>query len=115
MEQQEPYVLSSHHQAVGKLGKNMEVIATSLDGKIIEGLQHKIFKEVIGVQFHPEQASLYLPGSRFINMPKDNYSPNELLIKEKSMEFHLKYWKDFSSFSTLRNGKRFGANFSIGV
>ncbi len=96
MEQQEPYVLSSHHQAVGKLGKNMEVIATSLDGKIIEGLQHKIFKEVIGVQFHPEQASLYLPGSRFINMPKDNYSPNELLIKEKSMEFHLKYWKDFS-------------------
>jgi putative glutamine amidotransferase len=96
MEQQQPYVLSSHHQAAGKLGQNLEVIATSLDGKIVEGLQHKIFKEVIGVQFHPEQAPLYLPGSRFTNTPGNDYSPNEQLVKEQSMAFHLKYWKDFS-------------------
>jgi putative glutamine amidotransferase len=94
--QQQPYVLSSHHQAVGKRGQNLEVIATSLDGKVVEGLQHKIFKEVIGVQFHPEQASLYLPGSRFTNTPGNEYSPNEQLIADKSMEFHLKFWKDFS-------------------
>ncbi|MEI7829596.1 MAG: gamma-glutamyl-gamma-aminobutyrate hydrolase family protein [Prolixibacteraceae bacterium] len=96
LEQQQPYVLSSHHQAVGKMGQNLEVIATSMDGKVVEGLQHKIFKEVIGVQFHPEQSSLYLPGSRFTNTPGNDYSPNEQLIKDKSMEFHLKYWKDFS-------------------
>jgi GMP synthase-like glutamine amidotransferase len=67
-----------------------------MDGKIVEALQHKIFKEVIGVQFHPEQSPLYLPGSRFTNTPGNDYSPNEQLIKEQSMEFHLKYWKDFS-------------------
>jgi putative glutamine amidotransferase len=96
MEQQQPYILSSHHQAVGKTGQNLEVIATSLDGKIIEALQHKIFKEVVGVQFHPEQASLYLPGSRYIDTPDNAYSPNGQLIKEKSLEFHRKFWKDFS-------------------
>jgi len=96
LEVQQPYVLSSHHQAAGKLGANLEVIATSVDGLIVEGLQHKIFKEVVGVQFHPEQSSLYLPGSRFTNTPGNDYSPNEQLIKEKSLEFHLRYWKDFS-------------------
>jgi putative glutamine amidotransferase len=96
LEQQQPYVLSSHHQAVGKMGQNLEVIATSMDGKVVEGLQHKIFKEVVGVQFHPEQSTLYLPGSRFTNTPGNDYSPNEQLIKEKSMEFHMRYWKDFS-------------------
>ncbi len=96
MEQQTPYVLSSHHQAAGKLGMNLEVIATSMDGKIVEGLQHKIFKEVVGVQFHPEQSPLYLPASHFANTPNNEYSPNEQLIKEKSLEFHLKFWKDFS-------------------
>ena len=70
MEQQQPYVLSSHHQAVGKQGENLEVIATSEDGKIVEAMQHKIFKEVIGVQFHPEQSSLYLPGSRYTQYPR---------------------------------------------
>lgn len=94
--QQQPWVWSSHHQAIGRLGANLEVIATSMDGKIIEAVRHKIFKGVIGVQFHPEQAMLYLPGSRFLNTPADNYSPNEQLLKEKSMDFHLKYWKEFS-------------------
>ena len=96
LEQQQPYVLSSHHQAVGKKGHNLEVIATSMDGKVVEGLQHKVFREVIGVQFHPEQSSLYLPGSRYTQTPSNDYSPYEQLIKDKSMEFHLKFWKDFS-------------------
>jgi GMP synthase-like glutamine amidotransferase len=67
-----------------------------MDGKVVEGLQHKVFREVIGVQFHPEQSSLYLPGSRYTQTPGNEYSPNELLLKERSMEFHLKFWKDFS-------------------
>lgn len=96
LEQQHPNVLSSHHQAVGKKGQNLEVIATSMDGKVVEAMQHKTFREVIGVQFHPEQSSLYLPASRYTNTPDNDYSPNELLIKDKSMEFHLKFWQDFS-------------------
>jgi hypothetical protein len=39
---------------------------------------------------------LYLPASRYTQTPGKEYSPNELLIKDKSMEFHLKFWKDFS-------------------
>jgi putative glutamine amidotransferase len=95
LQQKKPYVLSSHHQAAGKLGKNLEVIATSMDGKVVEGLQHKIFRDVVGVQFHPEQSSIYLPGSRYSNSPDNIYSPNEQLIKENSLEFNLKFWKDF--------------------
>jgi len=96
LDQQQPYVLSSHHQAVGKKGNNLVVMATSMDGKVVEALQHETFREVIGVQFHPEQSSLYLPGSRYTQTPGNDYSPNEQLIKDKSMEFHLKFWKDFS-------------------
>ena len=97
MEQQQPYVFSSHHQAVGKQGKNLEVIATSLDGKIVEAMQHKIFREVIGVQFHPENSALYLPESVYLGAPGNGTSLNKQLIKEKSMDFHLKFWKDFST------------------
>ncbi len=91
-----PKVLSYHHQAVGRLGANLEVIATSMDGKIIEGLQHKIYKNVIGVQFHPEPSSLYKPETRLTTIPGKLFSPNELLKKSNSLVFHQRFWKDFS-------------------
>ena len=97
MDQQQPLVFSSHHQAAGKLGKNLEVIATSMDGKIVEGLQHKIFREVIGVQFHPEKSSLYFPDALYVSTPGQKISLNKQLVAEKSMDFHLKFWKDFSA------------------
>ena len=105
LQQKNPYVLSSHHQAAGKLGQNLEVIATSMDGKVVEGLQHKIFRNVVGVQFHPEQSSIYLPGSRYNNTPTSIYSPNEQLIRENSLEFNLKFWKDFCERVKARKGK----------
>ncbi|MCE1197420.1 MAG: gamma-glutamyl-gamma-aminobutyrate hydrolase family protein [Marinilabiliales bacterium] len=92
-----PYVLTSHHQAVGKVGKDLEIIATSMDGKIVEGLQHKKFKEVVGVQFHPEQAVLYQPQGQFRMTPENSYSPNEVLLRERSLNFHREFWKDFSA------------------
>ena len=91
-----PMVLSAHHQAVGGLGSNLNVIATSIDGKIVEGLQHANFKNVVGVQFHPESASLYQPGKRFTTVPGTVFFPNELLIHSNSMNFHKLFWKDFS-------------------
>ncbi len=91
-----PLVLSAHHQAVGKKGANLNVIATSMDGKIVEGLQHSQFKNVIGVQFHPEPASLYKPETRFTPVPGTSFSPNELLKQSNSLNFHLNFWRDFS-------------------
>lgn len=46
-------VNSFHHQAVSSLNDNMIVAATSSDG-IIEAIEHKSNKFVLGVQWHPE-------------------------------------------------------------
>lgn len=59
-----PGVLSSHHQAVEKTGKGLEVAATSVDGKIPEILLHSRYPNVIGFQFHPEPALLYKPDEK---------------------------------------------------
>jgi len=91
-----PNVLSAHHQAVGIKGAKLVVIATSMDRKIIEGLQHSEFKNVVGVQFHPEPLWLYKPETRFITVPGTTFSPNELLAKSNSLAFHQVFWKDFS-------------------
>lgn len=91
-----PKVLSAHHQAIGRKGANMKVIATSMDGKIIEGVQHSEFKNVVGVQFHPEPSWLYKPEKRFTIIPGSTFSPNELLAKSNSLAFHQLFWKDFS-------------------
>lgn len=91
-----PKVLSAHHQAVGRKGAKLEVIATSLDRKIIEGLQHSEFKNVVGVQFHPEPSWLYRPETKFTTLPGSTFSPNDLLLKSNSLAFHQVFWKDFS-------------------
>jgi len=91
-----PKVLSYHHQAVGRKGANLEVIATSVDRKIVEGLQHTKYRNVVGVQFHPESASLYKPETRLTTLPGSTFSPNELLEKSNSLKFHQLFWKDFS-------------------
>ena len=93
-----PYILSSHHQAVKKTGKNLVVTALSMDNKIIEGVQHKIYKNVIGIQFHPEYRNLYKKGIYFL---KDTsmklINLKEYLINTKSMKFHKEIWNWFSN------------------
>ena len=54
-----PYVLSSHHQAADRIGKGLQVIATSMDGKVVEMMAHEKYPNVLGVQFHPEPTFLY--------------------------------------------------------
>lgn len=44
---------SSHHQAVGRLGTDIKVCATALDG-IIEAVEHQKHPFCLGVQWHPE-------------------------------------------------------------
>jgi putative glutamine amidotransferase len=54
-----PRILSSHHQALEKLGKELKVIATSMDGKIVEAVAHEKYPNVLGIQFHPENRMLW--------------------------------------------------------
>lgn len=62
---QNPLVLSSHHQALGRIGRGLLVTATSMDGRIVEAVEHERYPAVLGVQYHPENLSLYRPGKRF--------------------------------------------------
>jgi putative glutamine amidotransferase len=54
-----PFVLSSHHQAAGSIGKGLVVAATGMDGKVVEIMIHEKYPNVIGFQFHPEPTYLY--------------------------------------------------------
>lgn len=94
-----PYILTSHHQAVKQIGKDLKVAATSMDGKIIEALTHKRFKNVLGVQFHPEFYPLFLKGKYFRKNPSKEKIfnlRNFLNNHPPSMQFHKELWKWFS-------------------
>lgn len=86
-----PLVTSVHHQSVDKLGKGLEVIATSLDKKVIEAISHEKYKNVYGIQFHPEFSILYKK-SEFKDAKNTaiTFSGNDLL-------FHKLFWKSFSA------------------
>jgi putative glutamine amidotransferase len=94
-----PLVVSSHHQAVKKPGKDMLVAATSMDGKVIEMLRHKNFKNVFGTQFHPEFYTIYDPGSdkfKLSLLDKNPMTEHEMIKKNGSFNFHTNIWKYFS-------------------
>ncbi|MEW5902165.1 MAG: gamma-glutamyl-gamma-aminobutyrate hydrolase family protein, partial [Acidobacteriota bacterium] len=91
----DPLILSAHHQQAEKLGKGFRVIATSLDGKVVEAIAHNRYAHVLGVQFHPEAAILYDPESRvrFRPQEKEPLSPKAYLEEHPpSTEFHRKLW-----------------------
>ncbi len=94
-----PYVLTAHHQAVKDLGKNLKITATSMDGKIAETLEHKKYKNVLGVQFHPEYYGLYLKGIYYRKTPNGplNFNMRQFLIQHSpSMQFHRAIWSWFA-------------------
>lgn len=94
-----PYILTSHHQALKKLGKDLKVNATSMDGKIIEAVEHKRYKNVLGVQFHPEYYPLYQKGRYYRENPGGelNFNLRLFLIGHPpAMAFHKALWQWFS-------------------
>jgi len=101
-----PLVRSSHHQAVKDIGKGLSVVATSMDGKIIEAMVHQKYKNVLGVQFHPEYGSLYDPEGKKYKFSPEDMSPQsdyEVLEKNNSLNFHYEFWKYFSKLFPPKN------------
>lgn len=97
---QHPYILSSHHQALKKTGKNLYVTATSMDGKIPEIIQHQKYQFVLGVQFHPEYYPLYKKGRFYRQTPGAPLDFNlRIFLRNNppSMKFHHTIWSWFSN------------------
>ena len=88
-----PLVLSSHHQSVEKLGKGWRVAATSMDGKIVEAIEHLDYPNVFGVQFHPEKPGLYDSSIQHFQDCNNQVSFHETIAHTSSYEFHLAYWE----------------------
>ena len=91
-----PLVLSSHHQAIDELGKDLIVTATSMDDQVIEGIQHRLYPNVFAVQFHPEVPTLYQEGKKLKFAPEDTPQSYYEIIGDQSREFHRKYWLTIS-------------------
>jgi putative glutamine amidotransferase len=93
-----PYVYSSHHQAIRKLGKGFKIIATSVDGKVPEAIEHETYPNILGVQFHPEASSLWDETKTSRLSPDDKEETNLFSILENnppSLAFHQKIWSWF--------------------
>lgn len=89
-------VLSIHHQAVGKLGQGFEVLARSVDGKVVEALRHKKFPAVLGVQFHPEKKILWDASVLYherLDSPPANYVASWFAGDAGAQEFVRAFWK----------------------
>jgi len=88
-----PLVLSSHHQAIEELGSGWEVAATSMDGKIIEAIQHTRYPYVQGIQFHPEKPGLFDPSIQHPESCDSNISFQKTIENSDSYLFHVAFWK----------------------
>jgi putative glutamine amidotransferase len=102
-----PRVLSSHHQAVEKLGKDLAAAATSRDGKIIEAVVHRKFPCVLGVQFHPEHPMLWDPEPRVRQKPGDPLTSYNAILTgtPPSLEFNKAVWKWFAARLVASHGR----------
>jgi putative glutamine amidotransferase len=99
-----PYVLSSHHQAASKIGQGFKVTARSMDGKVVEAIEHQKYPHVIGVQFHPEVRDLYKPESKINVRPFEpgTHSYLDLYPGEKGETFHRNFWKLIASWYSAK-------------
>ncbi len=102
-----PLVASSHHQAADAPGKGFAVAARSMDGKIIEAVEHERYSHVLGVQFHPEFRKLWDPAPEFKIGPDDGalFSFRTVIeARPPSFEFHKRLWSWL--FAAVRDGSR---------
>ncbi len=103
-----PRILSSHHQALEKMGTGWRAIASSLDGKIVEAVEHERFPNVLGVQFHPEHRLLWESD------PVHRQAPGEALFSYRALlegtppsyEFNRGIWRWLGRMLVRASGPR---------
>jgi len=88
-----PLIYSSHHQSPKETGAGFEVTALSPDGKIIEGIAHRNYPHVFGVQFHPEVPALFEDRELWKFTPEDEPQTYHRIIGKEGVRFHKKYWR----------------------
>ena len=89
-----PHVLSSHHQALKKIGKGWVVTAWCMDGLVAEAIEHNKYPNVIGIQFHPEIINLYTEESmRVIPGEATGYSFFQTYPGAEGEDFHKNFWR----------------------
>jgi putative glutamine amidotransferase len=89
-------VISAHHQALEKLGRDLTVFATSMDRRVVEGVFHRKYRNVFGVQFHPENSLLYdnaLDARLMSSDPQGNAIAREYAGDKNIQAFHRAFWK----------------------
>jgi putative glutamine amidotransferase len=92
-----PVVVSSHHKAAEKTGRNLKVVANSLDGKIIEAVSHNNYPNVFGFQFHPEVPDIYNYDNTYqLHSAGVHNSLRKTIEKGNGYEFHIALWKKFA-------------------
>jgi len=102
-----PMVLSSHHQSVQQTGEGLFPAAFSMDGKVVEALEHRRYHNVLGVQFHPEFRLLHSGLVFFTFHPDDGgfFSlKNFLKMNPPSVAFHQNLWAWFAAEMKRRRG-----------
>lgn len=92
-----PLIISSHHQAVDTLGQGFRAAAFSLDGKVIEAIEHERYPRVLGTQFHPEFPLLWDENNTFRLVPgEEEFIVRNVLEKRvPSFAFHKAIWAWF--------------------
>ncbi len=101
------HVLSAHHQAVERLGVGLHAVATSVDGKVIEAVEHDVFDKVIGVQFHPDYRELWRPELEYrlaAGGSVRNVAAAAMEQHPASREFNRKIWLRFSRLAQAAAG-----------
>ncbi len=94
-----PYVWSSHHQCVKKLGQGIVIAAKSMDGRIIESITHSKYPNLLGVQFHPEKKELYSPNDKIKTVPfkPAEFAYLDLYSGDKGENFQRAIWREFAN------------------
>ncbi len=94
----QPSIMSAHHQAAKTIGRGFRPAATSLDGKVVEAIEHERFPNVLGVQFHPEFPLLWNNNPLYRIRPGDEDlfgCKSYLESHPPSLDFHKKLWTWF--------------------
>jgi putative glutamine amidotransferase len=102
-----PRILSAHHQGIGKMGKDLAATASSRDGRVIEAVEHKKFRSVLGIQFHPEHYALWDAEPRYGTKPGDARTSLLAILEgtPPSLEFNKKIWAWFAAKLVASHGE----------